>query len=397
MRGHSVSTSDLRSRDFRNVLLIKLSALGDVVHTFPVLNKLRRRYPTARLDWLVTPGIAELLRHNPAINNVIEFARDERSTPWQPAPYVSAARLMATLRATKYDLVLDLQGQLRSAFFAFTSGAPVRIGFEKPRADVWQTLSRTIPDEARWHAWRGAREGSYLAYTDRIAVPNLDAHPVERYLGVGAMLGLDDGAPDFSFPIPKEANARIDALLDYYDIAKKRLVVMAPGTNWETKEWRRDGFAEVARHFLQKDFAVTLIGAERERAVCDAVATLAPGAVNLTGETTLSELAALIGRAALCVSNDSGPMHLATALGRPVVSVFGPTDPVWAGPYRRDGTVVRAGLACSPCYLRLLSRCPHNHDCMNNVAAAAVIERAEKALGNGAKGGTAAAPARGGQ
>ena len=378
-------TSDLRSRDFRNILLIKLSALGDVVHTFPVLNKLRRRYPKAHLDWLVTPGIAELLRHNPAIDNVVEFARDERSAAWwsgawRLSPYISAARLAATLRAAKYDLVLDLQGQLRSAFFAFTSGAPVRIGFAKPRADVWQSLSRKIPDEARRHAWRGAREGSYLAYTDHIAVPNLDVHPVERYLGVGAMLGLDDGAPDFSFPVPKEASARIDALLDYYDIAKKRLVVMAPGTNWETKEWRRDGFAEVARHFLQKGFAVTLIGAERERAVCEEVAALAPGAVNLCGETTLSELAALIGRAAVCVSNDSGPMHLAVALGRPAVSVFGPTDPVWAGPYRRDGAVVRAGLACSPCYLRLLSRCPHNHDCMNNVSAAAVIERAEKII-----------------
>ena len=387
-------TSDLRSRDFGNILLIKLSALGDVVHTFPVLNKLRRRYSAARLDWLVTPGIAELVRHNPAIDNVIEFARDERSAPWQLTPYVSAARLMATLRAAKYDLVLDLQGQLRSAFFAFTSGAPVRIGFEKPRADVWQTLSRPIPDEARRHAWRGAREGSYLAYTDHIAVPNLDVHPVERYLGVGPMLGLDDGAPDFSFPIPKEANARIDALLDYYDVAKSRIVVMAPGTNWQTKEWRREGFAEVVRHFLQKRFAVTLIGSERERAICDEVASLAPGAVNLSGETTLSELAALIARAALCVSNDSGPMHLAAALGRPVVSVFGPTDPVWAGPYRRDGAVLRAGLACSPCYLRLLSRCPHNHDCMNNVAAAAVIERAENILGDSAKAGTAAAPPR---
>jgi len=139
---------------------------------------------------------------------------------------------------------------------------------------------------------------------------------------------------------------------------------------------------------------VTLIGSERERAVCDEVAALAPGAVNLSGETTLSELAALIARAALCVSNDSGPMHLAVALGRPAVSVFGPTDPVWAGPYRRDGAVVRAGLACSPCYLRLLSRCAHNHDCMNNVSAAAVIERGQKILGDSAKAGTAPAPIR---
>ena len=188
---------DLRSRDFRKILLIKLSAVGDVVHTLPVLNKLRRRYPAARLDWLVTPGIAELLQHNPAISNVIEFARDERSAPWRLAPFVAAARLVAQLRAVEYDLVIDLQGQLRSGFFAFTSGAPVRIGFDKPRADIWKTLARKIPDEARKHAWQGAREGSWLAYTDHIALPTLDIHPVERYLGVGPMLGLDDGARGF--------------------------------------------------------------------------------------------------------------------------------------------------------------------------------------------------------
>jgi heptosyltransferase I len=371
---------DLRSRDFRKILLIKLSAVGDVVHTLPVLNKLRRRYPAARLDWLVTPGIAELLQHNPAISNVIEFARDERSAPWRFAPFAAAARLVAQLRAVEYDLVIDLQGQLRSGFFAFTSGAPVRIGFDKPRADIWKTLSRKIPDEARKHAWQGAREGSWLAYTDLIALPTLDIHPVERYLGIGAMLGLDDGLADFSFPIPQEARVRIEALADYYDIAKAKLLVMAPGTNWETKEWRREAFAEVARHFMQKGFAVTLIGSERERALCDDVAKLAPGAINLAGETTLSELAALISRATICVTNDSGPMHLAVALGRPVVSIFGPTDPVWAGPYRRDGAILRADLPCSPCYLRQLSRCQFGHACMQDVAAGAVIERIETAL-----------------
>ncbi len=381
---------DLTSRDFHNILLIKLSALGDVVHTFPLLNKLRARYPKARIDWLVASDIAELLQQNSSIANVIEFPRDEWSAPWRWAPYANAARLIATLRAAQYDLVLDLQGQLRSAIFAFASGAPVRIGFDKPRKDIWQTLARKIPDEAKKHAWQGAREGSWLAYTHHIALPTLDLHPVERYLGVAPLLGLDDTAPDFSFPIPQEAIARIDALLDYYDIGKaKPLAVMAPGTNWDTKQWRRDGFAEVARHFLQKGFAVVLIGSDGERALCEEVAKLAPGAVDLAGETTLSELAALIRRATIGVTNDSGPMHLAVALDRPVVSLFGPTDPVWAGPYRRAGAVLRAELPCSPCYLRELRRCMHGHACMENVSAAAVIERIEAIvakLPNQAKG-----------
>jgi 3-deoxy-D-manno-octulosonic-acid transferase/heptosyltransferase-1 len=372
--------ADLRSHDFRKILLIKLSAVGDVVHSIPVLNKLRRRYPTARLDWLVTPQIAELLRHHPAITNVIEFAREDWSTPWRLAPFASSARLAARLRAADYDLVLDLQGQLRSAVFAFATGAPVRIGFDKPRARVWEASSRKLPDEARKHAWQGAREGSWLAYTHHIPVPTLDLHAVDRYLSIGPMLALDEGAADFTFPIPREASDRIDDLMHYYGAAEAKLVAMAPGTNWQTKQWRSDAFAEVARYFLQKGFAAVLIGSDREHVVCQEVAGLAPGAVNLAGETTLSELAALIRRAAICVTNDSGPMHLAVALDRAVVSIFGPTDPVWVGPYRRDGAVLRAELPCSPCYLRQLSRCTHAHACMHDISARAVIERMESIL-----------------
>jgi ADP-heptose:LPS heptosyltransferase len=155
---------------------------------------------------------------------------------------------------------------------------------------------------------------------------------------------------------------------------------MAPGTIWETKHWGSEKFAEVARHFLRNGYAVALMGSRRERAVCDEVARLAPGAVDVAGETSLTELAALIRRSAICITNDSGPMHLAVALGRPVVSVFGPTDAIWIGPYRRADAVLQAGLKCSPCYLRQLSRCPNDHACMHQVAASAVIERADVLL-----------------
>ena len=284
--------ADLRNREFARILLIKLSAVGDVIHTIPVLNKLRRRYSAAQLDWLVTPAIGELLRHHPAISNVIEFARDDWSAPWRPV------RLAAKLRRTRYDLVVDMHGQFRTAVFALATGAPVRIGFDRPRASVWDASPRKFPEETRKHAWQGAREGSWIAYTHHIPVPTLDLHAVDRYLNVGPLLGLDSGAADFSFPIPAEANNRIEALLDYYGAGGKRLAVLAPGTIWETKQWRRAGFAEVARYLLQKGFAVVLAGAGRERAVCAEVAKLEPGVCNLAGETTLSELAALVRRAA---------------------------------------------------------------------------------------------------
>jgi heptosyltransferase I len=372
--------ADLRKQDFRKILLIKLSAVGDVVHTIPVLNKLRRRYPAAQLDWLVTSPIAELLQHNPSITNIIEFERDVWSTPWRLAPFAAYARLAARLRAAAYDLVVDMHGQFRTAALTLATGAPARIGFDRPRARVWSASPRKFPLEARRHAWQGAREGSWLAYTHHIAVPTLDLHAVDRYLNLGPILELDKGPADFSFPIPQSANSRVDSLLRQHHIDRADLVVMAPGTVWGTKHWGTEKFAKVAQHFLSRGFAVVLIGTQRERNVCEEVADLAPGAVDLAGMTTLSELAALIRRAALNITNDSGPMHLAVALNRPVISIFGPTDPVWIGPYGRPHAVLHADLPCSPCYLRQLKDCRHEHACMQSVSPLAVIGRAESVL-----------------
>jgi heptosyltransferase-1 len=372
--------ADLSNQDFRKILLIKLSAVGDVVHTIPVLNKLRRRYPSAQLDWLVTPAIAELLQHHPAITRVIEFEREAWSKPWRLAPFASYARLAAELRRAHYDLVIDMHGQFRTAALTLASGASARIGFDRPRARVWDASPRKFSEQARKHAWQGAREGSWLAYTHHIPVPTLDLHAVDRYLNVEPILGLDKEPADFSFPIPQSASSRVDSLLSQNGVERVEIAIMAPGTIWETKQWGSDKFAKVASHFMAKGFAVVLIGSQRERAVCEEVAGLAPGTVDLAGMTTLSELAALIRRSAICVTNDSGPMHLAVALNRPVTSIFGPTDPIWIGPYGRTNAVLQADLECSPCYLRRLKHCTHDHACMRSVSPLAVIERAESAL-----------------
>jgi predicted lipopolysaccharide heptosyltransferase III len=375
-----LSARDLRSTEFSRILLIKLSALGDVIHTIPVLNKLRRRYPSARIDWLVTPAIGELLRHHPAITNVIAFARDEWAVPWRLAPFASFLRLAKTLRETAYDLVLDIHGQFRTAALTVSTGAAVRIGFDRPRSEVWNASPRQFGEQARKHAWQGAREGSWLAYTHHIRVPTLDLHAVDRYLNVAPMLGLDDDPADFSFPVPQAARSRVEALLTQHAVRDHRLITIAPGTVWETKKWGNDKFAKVADHFLRKGFAVLLIGSPRERILCEEVARLAPGAVNVAGATTVSELAALIQRSTLSITNDSGPMHLAVALNRPVVSIFGPTDPLWIGPYRRANAVLQSGVSCAPCYLRRLGQCHRGHSCMTGVSPGAVIDRAERFL-----------------
>jgi heptosyltransferase I len=376
--------ADLHNRESSRILLIKLSAVGDVVHTFPFLNRLRRQYPAARIDWVLKPAIGELVRHHPAIDNVV-FYLDQASSHgrWSGWEAVAAGRrLIAELRSVRYELVIDLHGQLRTAILALATGAPARIGFDRPRGELWRASERKIPSLARKHAWQGAREGSWLAYTHRLSIPTLDMHAVDRYLRFGTMLGLAEDGVDFSFAIPDSSVARAYRLLreSFGNIAGSPLAVIAPGTIWETKHWSSGGFAEVARHLMRNNLIVALIGSNGERAVCQRVANAAPGVANLAGMTALSELAALIRRAAICITNDSGPMHLAVALNRPVVSIFGPTDSLWIGPYRRPDSVLSAALACSPCYLRRLTRCPHNHACMRCVSAESVIERIETTL-----------------
>jgi lipopolysaccharide heptosyltransferase I len=375
-----LNTETLRARQFERILLIKPSAVGDVIHTVPVLVKLRARYPEARIDWLLTPAIAELIGRHPALSNVLLFPRQEWARPWHAVATIrGVARLVAAIRRPHYDLVVDLHGQFRSAFFAFLSGARVRIGFDWPRPEVRRS-SRLLPEPAYRHGWTGAREGAWVAYTHRIPIPTLDVHAVDRYLWLGRLLGFDDAPPDGRLPVPTEAVAHVDALLAHHKLRTRPLAVLVPGTRWETKHWHVAGFAQVSNHLLQLGRAVVLAGSSGESQRCQAVADACPGAFNLAGQTTLSQLAALIQRAEVCVTNDSGSMHLTVALNRPVVSIFGPTDPVWIGPYGRPEAVLRAGLSCAPCYLRSIRSCPHNHACMNEVSAATVIERLDQIL-----------------
>jgi heptosyltransferase I len=374
-----MNPSTLRRQQFQRILLIKPSAVGDVIHTLPVLAKLRQRYPSARIDWVLTPAIAELIGHHPALSNVVFFDRGALARDWR-GWLAGLGSMLADLWRTRYDLVLDLHGQFRSAVLTMATHAPVRIGFDRPHNGPRSLLDRQLIADAYRHGWTGTREGAWLAYTHRIPLPRSDVHAVDRYLWLTPMLGLDEGPADFQVPIPPHAEAHIEALLSRYGVRSQSFAVVVPGTIWPTKHWTIEGFAAVARYLRGTGRAVVLAGSAGELQRCQAVEQLAPGALNLAGQTTLSELAALVRRAELCVTNDSGSMHLTVALNRPVVSVFGPTDELWIGPYRRPEAVVRVQKECAPCYFRQLSACPHNHACMREVTPGMVIDRIERVL-----------------
>jgi lipopolysaccharide heptosyltransferase I len=376
-----VDAAELRGRSFSRILLIKPSAVGDVIHTVPVLARLRRRYPEARIDWLLTPPIAELIGHHPALSNVVPFDRKffgRFGRSW--AATRGLVGLVRDIWRARYELVIDLHGQFRSAAFTFASRAPVRIGFDRPRRMADLAEPQRLVREAYLHGWTGAREGAWVAYTHRIPIPSLDVHAVDRYLWLTPMLGLEDGPPDFRIPVPQASVARVAELLGRHGVRGQPYAVVVPGTTWETKHWPPERFAAVGRHLTRTGRRVVLAGSGNERSRCRAVAAACPGAVDLSGQTSLSELAALVRGAAVCVTNDSGSMHLAVALGRPVVSVFGPTDPVWIGPYGRSDAAVLAAVECAPCYLRKLSACRHGHACMTAVTPDMVIERLQPEL-----------------
>jgi len=372
--------SELQSTEFSRILLIKPSALGDVIHTIPVLVKLRARYPSARIDWLITPENADIVRCHPALSNVVLFARrdfSKRGRRWRAT--VAFRDLLKQIRRAKYDLIVDMHGQMRSAFFTLISGAGVRIGFDRPiKRELTVSAEHDLKNVPN-HGWRGAREGSWVAYTHRIPIPTLDVHAIDRYLWVAPLLGLDNNPPDLTIYLSPETIRNVERLLERHGVpASKPLIVLVPGTIWETKHWTIEGFAGVARQFLREGFAVALAGTKRDQERCRQIAAAARGVCDLSGKTTPAELAALIRRAEVAVTNDSGSMHVAASLGKPMVSVFGPTNPVHIGPYERPESVVRIDLPCSPCNYRRLSQCPFDHACMKQVTSEMVVERVRK-------------------
>jgi heptosyltransferase-1 len=351
---------DLAKRDFRRILLIKPSSLGDVTHALPVLAGLRRRYPRAHIAWLVSVTCRDLIDGHPDLDEVIPFDRRRYGRLLQ-CPRIAREFLGFAygLWRRRFDLVVDLQGLFRSGFLAWATRADVRIGFGT------------------------ARELAWAFYTHRVAAADPDEHAAVRNYRVAPMLGFGHVPMTIELSVPQAAKERARALLASHGIgAETPFAAMATGARWETKVWPADRMARVADHlYREHGLTVVLVGGADEEGPCEAVAsaTRAPTA-NLAGKTTIADVMAIIDRASILISNDSGPMHIAAALDRPVVAVFGPTNPNRTGPYSTRSRVVRRELACSPCYLRKRSACPYDHRCMQELAVEAVLPRVDALL-----------------
>lgn len=311
----------------RRILIIKPSAIGDVVHTLPMLSLLRNRFPTAHIAWMVTPVCAGLLEGHPLLDEVILFDRKQLAISLKNlAGIVALARFRRALRLAKFDLVLDFQGLFRSGFFAGATRAPMRVGFAN------------------------AREGAPFFYTHRVDVGTTEQHAIDRYLKLVEAVGCDVKSPlEYVFPTTDNDRARVAAMRP----TREPYTVLIPGTNWPTKRWPIEKLAACVAPLRERfGLASVVTGGPDDVSLGAQI----PNALNLAGKTSLRETIALLEGAALVIGNDSGPTHIAAALGKPLVVPYGPTNPVRTGPYKREDSVIRLDIACSPCYSR---QCSH--------------------------------------
>jgi lipopolysaccharide heptosyltransferase I len=318
------------------ILIVKLSSLGDLFHALPAVHAVRVGLG-AEIHWVTQTSYVELVRRFTDVERVIGFPRRGGAAErW---------RFLRALRQSRYDLVLDLQGLLKSAVVARLARGDRRIG-------------------PSYH-----REGARAFYAAVAGPHRPERHAVEQALDVVRYLGLDPGPACFptAFEAPDPGGDR-------------PRIALVPCSRWATKNWPVDRFIAVGRA-LRAAVGGTqfVIGGPGDEAVCRELAAAVPGAVNTCGTTSLPAMAGLLGGMDLAITVDTGPMHVAAAQGVPVLAVFGATDPVRTGPYGPGHRVLHADdLACRPCRARTCRR--GDLACLHRVDPATVIRHAREML-----------------
>ncbi|MBI3779685.1 MAG: glycosyltransferase family 9 protein [candidate division NC10 bacterium] len=348
------------------ILIIKPSSLGDVVNALPFLTSLRQRYADRHVAWLVEEEAAELLLGHPFLDRVIVSGRRRWALEsLAPLRWPSALReisgLMAELRGGRYDLVVDLQGLMKSALMLVFSGARFRVGFAS------------------------AREGSRRVLTHLVPLPSRPMHAVDRYLEAARFLGAEPLSKAFVFPSRADDGMRAEALLAKAGVGPgDPVIALNPRARWRTKLWEEERFARLGDMLAERFGArILVIGSSSDLPLANHLAArMHPAPFVAAGRTDLKLLIALLKRIDLLVTVDSGPMHLAAAVGTPLVALFGPTDPRLNGPYGSEGAVLRVPLPCSPCLKR---RCQIRDDrlCMRSISEEEVAAAASAILATG--------------
>ena len=331
-----------------SILIILMGSLGDVMRGLYVVPHIKSTLPESRITWLIEPPWSELVGFHPQIDNLIIFDR--------PRGVLAVWDLYKNLSQQHFDITLDLQRHFKSGFFSLLSRAKRRVGFNR----------------------RNAKEFNWLFNNEQIdyfsdKLPKLSHYAkFAEYLGIGGPGSLESGFPSDDL---KEITPKIVAQESDSFIA----VVM--GSSWESKDWFFEGYYGLVKDILfSTKMHVVLLG---DRSKASSALQLVEkirhqGLINLVGETSLLELAAVLKVSAVAVGPDSGPGHVAAAVGTPYVSIFGPTSPVRVAPHGSEHLVVQSGVHCAPCYKK---QCPGlDKLCMRKISVEQVKEKLSEAL-----------------
>ncbi len=304
----------------KRILIVKPSSLGDIIHTLPLLNALKTSEPESEIDWVVAKGFEGLLIGHPMINKLFIINKEHwKSLKNLPQTLKELLKLSRDLRRQHYDLCIDVQGLFRSGLITALSGAPERLGFSD------------------------AREGAPFFYNIKVE-GGRDLHAVQRYLKLLSPLKISPGTVEF--PLPHIKTKRV---------VQEKYYILVPGARWETKLWPTEYFAELINLLANKapfnEYVPIIVGTSADKARAEQIIALSKvDVIDLTGKTTLTELASYLKGATLVITNDSGPMHIAAAVNTQVFAIFGPTSAKLTGPYGEGHIVITAGVECQPCF-----------------------------------------------
>jgi lipopolysaccharide heptosyltransferase I len=312
---------------FLKILILKPSSLGDVVQALPVLRLLKCHLPVSRIHWWIDSGLAPLLEGDPDLEGIVRFERKRWASPRH---WPEMFRSIRWLREQRYDWVIDLQCLARSGAFAWLANGKLLMGLDE------------------------VREGARGFYDISVRRASFHTHAVDWYLGVLPQLGVPVHNGFTWLPERPEVAA---AVTTKWHPNGSRWIALQPGARWQNKRWPAEHFAELTRRLAAELSGVrfAVIGGAQEQPLAEVICRAVPDrCLNLAGTTSLPELIEWLRRCDLLVTNDTGPMHVAVALGKPVVALFGPTEPRRTGPYGQLSHVLNHPLACVPC---LKSRC----------------------------------------
>lgn len=306
------------SIDFKNILIIKPSSLGDIVLTLPALSALRGSLPDAKISWLIRPEFAPLLKNHPSLTDIILFDRRFLGKAWyNPRALASLLSLINQLRRSKFDAVIDLQGLFRTAVLGWLSGCKKRFGMA------------------------ATRELAHIFYTHKVPQHQDCIHLVDYYLKIIQTVGASDTDVRFVLPTDPAAADSLGKLLTDYGINPDSYAVFVPGSAHGDKCWPIERFAALADKIsLQFGLSIIATGTASEKDIVERLKDKANAKIaNFAGATSLDELIALLRAAKLVVSNDTGPGHIAAALRVPLVLIFGRSNPARVAPYGRSRCV----------------------------------------------------------